>query len=115
MPTTPAETLYMVVGESKVFGADFQYHGPVKSGDTLDESTLTVTIDGSHTFDIEGEAVLDEDFLDAANGKKIPAGKGFKFRLSGGAAGEYIVRMSIRPVTSSEELMIIVGRLVVTT
>lgn len=110
---TPANVLYKTTAEEKTFGGDFQQWGPIKAGETVSDDDIEILLQDGSGVTVSGESTLDEDFLDAGTGKKIPAGKGVKFKLSGGVAGKYLISIKARS-SDSNDLMDIVGYLMVT-
>lgn len=105
--------LFKTEDEEKTFGADFQRWGPIKAGETIDDpASIVIDIQAGSGLTLEGEDILDVDFVDAAGGKKIPAGKGVKFKLSGGTPGTYLISIKARSSVTLD-LMDIVGELTV--
>lgn len=112
-PRMPSQTLYKTSRESKTFCFDFTRTGPVVSGEVLSDPVLHIPLAAGVTVAANSLQVITADFLDAADGKKVLAGKGVKFQALGGVPGIYEVSCDCLASPSNDRPEI-VGRLIIT-
>ena len=96
------DLVYKTPDEQKTFGFDFQSEGSVKSAAVL--SSPVVEVDPASGITMGTPLVTSVDFLDGSTGKKIPAGKGVKVKLSGGVAGVWGITCRVTESTNSDVL-----------